>query len=777
MLHHVRLQSRLVRTSPWLIYMVMLIAATILSGWIFGLELLKHPLPTNVLMNPLTAFLFIISGISFLLLRSGKTGNNFTGRLLAILVALVALLKLAALYPQLNFGLDYFLLRDKLVQAGSTGSKVSMNIGSSVCFVLNSSILLLLAGKSNRSFRAGQVLIACLLVIAWFSFISYLYRVDSFYKIFTYVPMSIYAAICFLLMVVAHLFSFPGKGIMQLLTSQYSASALARRLIPAAIIIPTFLGFLRIEGHGQSLFTREFGVAALILSITLLFIGIIWYSASILIKREKENGKAEDILRYNDSLLQNISDAIISTDIELKIRTWNRHAETLYEYTSVEVEGKNLEGVLRTKYPEGISYQAIGEKFMSSGSWAGELIHFTKSGKKLNVFISTSLLSDQQGNPIGTVTVVRDISLRKKAEEALIDSELRLQAIIDTYDGPIYAKDKDGRYIVWNKASEQIGGYTISEAIGKTADELFPPAAANIARQRDEQIFAVKKPLQFDWEWSVGSQKRMFSITLFPMYNAKGEVYGSCGVALDITSRMLLERNLREFNADLELQVAQRTLLLKELTEHLNTVRENERMEIAREIHDELGQQMTVLKMDVSWLKRKLPDGDKETEEKINELNAMINQTITTIRRIASELRPAVLDHMGLTAAIEWQLNDLEKRFNIKTTFTHHDIPILLPEKVKTVIFRILQESLTNVARHANASAVDVNLSFGNNMLELTVKDNGKGFESDKMSRKTLGILGMKERAAAINGKYLIESLPGKGTTVKVQVATDPALS
>lgn len=773
MSQHVRLQSRLIKTSPWLLHAVIFIALVLFSGWISDLDFLKHPLPSDVLMNPVTALLFIASATAALLLQKETGVLNTLGKTLVILVLLASLIKLAGLHPQWNMRIDQLLLKEQLIQTGLTGKNVSMNFGSAICLILNSLTLLMFNSKTQKAFIAAQVCIACLLVIAWFSFIGYLYRVDSFYKVFTYVPMSIYASICLLLMALSHLFRFPDRGIMQLLTSQYHASAIARRLIPAAIIIPTLLGFIRIEGYSQKTFTVEFGVAALILSITLLFMAIIWYSATTLIKREKENGKAQEVLRYNDSLLQNISDAIISTDIELKIKTWNRHAETLYGYTSAEVLGKNMENVLKTEYPGELTYQSIGEQFMATGAWAGELIHFTKSGKKIHVFISTSLLSDSGGRPIGTVTVIRDINLRKQAEEALMDSELRLQAIIDTYDGPIYAKDKDGRYIVWNKASEMIGGYTITEAIGKTADELFPPAAATIARQRDEQIFTLKKPLQFDWEWSVGSQKRMFSITLFPMFNAKGEVYGSCGVALDITSRMLLETKLREFNADLELQVAQRTLLLKELTEHLNTVRENERIEIAREIHDELGQQMTVLKMDVSWLKRKLPDGDKETEEKINELNAMINQTITTIRRIASELRPAVLDHMGITAAIEWQLSDLEKRFNIKTSFTHHHIPLQLPEKVKTVIFRILQESLTNVARHANASAVQVNLSFEHNMLELTVKDNGKGFEADKMSRKTLGILGMKERAAAINGAYTIESKLGEGTKVTVRTSIE----
>lgn len=773
MLHHLTLQRRLHRLSFVLVYIVLIISLAALVGWVLGIAFLKRPFGTDVAMNPLTATLFIISGIAFIVLKKDEKRYRYVSLTLTALVALVALLKLIGLLFQLNIPIDYFLLRHTLLQDGFTGAdKMSMTVGAAVCFVLYSVILFLLSGKRINAFITGQVCIVFLLAIAWFSFIGYLFRVDIFYKVFTYIPMAIHAAVCFLLLALAALFVVPDKGIMWLLTSRYEASITARRLIPVAIILPTLLGFLRLGGHWQDMFTVEFGTAILVLSITILFLATIWYNATLLVAREKENEQTQDILRYNNSLLQNISDAIFSTDITLTIKTWNRHAETLYGFHSQDVMGKNLESVLKTEYP-GESFQAIGEKFMANGYWAGELIHFTQAGHKLNVYISTSLLRNQKGEPTGTVTVVRDISQRKRAEELLIESELRLQSILDTYDGPIYAKDKEGRYIVWNKACEKTAGYTAAEAIGKSAEELFPADVARLAMERDEQIFASKKPRQFDWEWDTGNEKRMFSIILFPMYNAKGAVYGSCGLAIDITLRKALEQNLREFNTMLEKEVKERTILLQELTEHLHTVRETERIDIAREIHDELGQQMTVLKMDVSMLKRKLPAGDEAIDEKITEMTNMINQTINTIRRIASQLRPALLDDMGLTAAMEWHLKDVEKRFDIKTIFVYSDIPHALPEKIKTGMFRILQESLTNVARHANASTVEVALRYENHALQLTVTDNGKGFEPDKMTRKTLGLLGMKERAATMNGTYIIESRPGKGTVVKVKTVLE----
>ncbi|MGN6439307.1 MAG: PAS domain S-box protein [Agriterribacter sp.] len=772
MLNNLKLHSKLYKWSFVLVCVVMFISVSVIVGWILNLEFLKSSFLVRVAMNPVSAVLFILSGISFILLKNDQGIFQRAGYAIAALISLTALIKLIGLYPPLNIHIDYLLLGSRIRQQGPEEARSAMSIASAICFFLNGIILFLIPSRRPALFLAGQTGIILIMVLAWFSLMGYLYKAEAFYQLFSHVPMAIYSALCFLLLSAAHLFAYSDKGIMYLLTSQYTAGITARRLIPTAILIPTLLGFLRLEGHKHKIFSVEFGATLLVLSITLVFLIIIWHNATLLVNHEKENEKAAEMLRYNASLLQNISDAIFSTGLDSKIKSWNRHAETLYGFRSKEVIGKDLEKILRIEYPLE-TMQSVSAAIKAKGYWAGEQVHHTKAGGRLNVYISTSVLRDQEGNPTGTVSVARDITLRKKGEELLIESELRLQTILDTYDGPIYAKDGAGKYFVWNKACEKMTGYSMKQAFGKTADELFSPLVVEQTKKRDEELFATKKPLEYEWEWNDNGELKIFSFVLFPMYNIKGEIYGSCGMALDITSRKKLERNLREFNTELEKEVKQRTILLRELAAHLNTVRENERITIAREIHDELGQQMTVLKMDTAWLKRKLVNASPEVEEKINDLLDMINQTIATVRRIASELRPGVLDHLGLTAAIDWQLKELEKRLNIKTEFVSENVPTVLPEKVKTGVFRILQESLTNVARHANATTVEASLKFENKKLRLQVADNGDGFDIEKANRKTLGILGMKERAAAMNGVYIIESNPGKGTTVKVEVQVD----
>jgi signal transduction histidine kinase len=210
---------------------------------------------------------------------------------------------------------------------------------------------------------------------------------------------------------------------------------------------------------------------------------------------------------------------------------------------------------------------------------------------------------------------------------------------------------------------------------------------------------------------------------------------------------------------------------IRSLTEHLQNIREEERTNIAREIHDELGMQLTVLKMDIAWLRKKVDAGNEAVKEKINDILHLLNNTVQSVRRISSELRPGILDELGLAAAIEWHLNDFEKRSGIKTHFNFAEDDQQLPGPVKTNLYRILQESLTNVARHAQAKEVKVDLVRLNGHITLKIKDDGVGFDHENISKKrTLGILGMKERAAMMGGKYEIYSEPGKGTTISVLI-------
>ena len=237
--------------------------------------------------------------------------------------------------------------------------------------------------------------------------------------------------------------------------------------------------------------------------------------------------------------------------------------------------------------------------------------------------------------------------------------------------------------------------------------------------------------------------------------------------------RLVLSHDITQ-KIEAEKKLTQSLGQIRMLTGHLQEVREEERKNIARDIHDELGQQLTVLKMDVSWIIRKFQNPDEIIVTQLKGLLGTIDGTMKSVRRICSELRPALLDDIGLIAAMEWQAREFEKNTAIAVELTlPAEVPGLLPD-IKTGLFRIFQESLTNIARHAQARQVKVNLQVKDKLLILNIEDNGRGFDTSILNKKrTLGILGMEERSLMMGGKYIIKSEPGEGTTVKVTVPAE----
>ncbi|OQP39839.1 hypothetical protein A4H97_16595 [Niastella yeongjuensis] len=209
---------------------------------------------------------------------------------------------------------------------------------------------------------------------------------------------------------------------------------------------------------------------------------------------------------------------------------------------------------------------------------------------------------------------------------------------------------------------------------------------------------------------------------------------------------------------------------LRELSDYLINIRETERTNIAREIHDELGQQLTILKMDLSWLNQKLHKcEDPSLLQKTGDALKVLNETIRSVRRIATELRPSMLDDLGLIEAMEWQSKEFEKRSGIKIIFEPGLAHLPVNNNIATSLFRIYQEALTNIARHANAKTVFSKLLVQNEQVILTIIDDGAGFDMQTLAiKKTLGLLGMKERTLMLGGRFEINSKPGEGTTIIV---------
>ena len=484
-----------------------------------------------------------------------------------------------------------------------------------------------------------------------------------------------------------------------------------------------------------------------------------------------ERIKAEKSLRQHEEtnrlIMSSSLDAIICMDIFGKITFWNPQAEKTFGWNSNDIEGKYLADTIiplhyREQHRKGLAnFLITGE-----GPVLNRIIEITAMNKEGNEFpIELAIIPIHQDDTTFFCGFIRDITERKKAEEQLSGERNLLRSLIDNLPDYIYVKDKATHYIISNKAFVKlVGAESEIETTGKKSTELFGEEVGRINMEEDMQVLTLGTAVIDRDELIVtfNGEKRWLLTTKVPLKDKEERVVGILGISKDITERKLAEQELRQSREDLRLLAA-----------HLEQVREDERISIAREIHDELGQQLTVLKMDVSWLHKNLADENEKAKEKTQNLLNMLENTVKTVRKISSELRPSMLDDLGLLAALEWQSQEFSKRSGIKTIFSSAIGNLSFSQNIATGIFRIFQESLTNVARHADATRVKASLQMKNGNIVLQIEDNGKGFTIASIeNNKTLGILGMRERTLMMGGEYKIKSTPGKGTIVEVIVPT-----
>jgi PAS domain S-box-containing protein len=488
-----------------------------------------------------------------------------------------------------------------------------------------------------------------------------------------------------------------------------------------------------------------------------------------------ERKRSEEQITYMARLMEDTSDAIFSTDASFLIRSWNKAAELLFGYVLAEVRGRSAGKILRTQMNEDM-IGAIREKMRQTGYWKGEVYYVTKAGTLLTIMLSASGVKDPEGCHDGFVMVCRDFTERKKLELQLEYFNRELEEQVKKKTAEItdykYALDQSsivsitdgkGGIISVNENFCQISGYSAGELIGQT--HRVVGSGVHPAPFFDDLWDTISKGTV--WKGEICNRAKDGTIywvdtTIVPFLNEMGEPYEYIALDSAITERKKAEALLSQSYHD-----------IRELASHLQDIREEERASIAREIHDELGQQLTGLKMDLSWMsKRKTMQEDNELRQKAIATMSLLDTTIMTIRRISTDLRPSILDDLGLVAAIEWQCQEFERRSGIRTEFACTLTDFHYSPAIAIGLFRICQESLTNVARHAAATHIFMSLQEEiNEYILLIIEDNGKGFEVEVTgSNKTLGLLGMKERALMMGGEFKIDSEAGRGTTLLVTV-------
>lgn len=473
-----------------------------------------------------------------------------------------------------------------------------------------------------------------------------------------------------------------------------------------------------------------------------------------------ENKLSEQALRESETrfkeLFQNMSNGVavyqqVNNCEDFIVKDFNKAAEFIENTSKYEVIGKNLKVILKNER----NFIIIDElrKVYETGMPASYLFTLYNDdpndaevkGWRQNYFYKL---------PTGeVVSIFEDVTEKIKQDEALRESEERYRTFVTNFKGIAFRWSPDYVPIFMHGFVEEITAYDVSEFISNSVgwEDIIIGEDLEFVRSKRAYIkLNPNKSVEFEYRIIRKDESiRWLNESLLNVSNDSGEIIFIQSTIYDITQRKIAESDLLESRQQ-----------LRNLALHLDSVREEERKQIAFEIHDELGYLLTAVKLDIAWLVKKIDMSKDNLEVKTREMSDMIELTIQKVRTISSQLRPSILDHFGLVAAIDWQSKEFQRRTAIRTKFLVNPKDLKVPEYLATPIFRIFQESLTNISRYAKASRVDVNLEKMNNKVILKVVDNGIGIEPEKIYHKnSFGLLGMREKAKSMGGEVIIRNL------------------
>jgi PAS domain S-box-containing protein len=510
----------------------------------------------------------------------------------------------------------------------------------------------------------------------------------------------------------------------------------------------------------------------LVADMAVIGFGILFAAREVLLADSRTEASKAQLEAIVDSAM----DAIITVDETQNIVLFNRAAEQAFRCPRREAFGAPLD-------------RFIPQRFRAAHR--GHIEHFARTGvtsrKMGDVTTLWGLRADGEEFPIEAsisqagaageryyTVILRDITLRKQAEAeaertrgALGEAQRRLGAIVDSAMDAVITVDEEQKIVLFNRAAEQVFGVGREAMIGTPLDRLLPARFRGAHRGHIEAFGRT----------GVTSRRMGDVTTLWALRPGSGEEFpieASISQAAEDGHRfytvILRDITLRK-QAEDALKASQREL--RELSARVLEAREEEKTRIARELHDELGQLLTALKMDLGALRERLP---QELEARAAEMSALLDRTVSSTRRISADLRPLMLDDLGLADAAAWLVEDFAKRSGIACRIElPQDIP-QISKAVGTAVYRAIQESLTNVARHSAAKSAWVVLAVADGALHVEVEDDGRGIAPEDMARaRSLGLKGMRERITFLGGSLDIARAPRGGTRLRLRVPLQAA--
>ena len=467
-------------------------------------------------------------------------------------------------------------------------------------------------------------------------------------------------------------------------------------------------------------------------------------------------------------IVESAMDAIITVNSNQRVVQFNPAAERAFGHRREAILGRPLDVLIPERFRAGhrSHVDRFGHTNTSSRSMGAQaVLHGLRAdGSEFPIEASISQHTEDGGERYFTV-ILRDVTERVRAGELLARSEARLRGILDSAMDAVITIDESQRIVLFNAAAEEVFGWPRAEALGAPLDELIPGAqrashAAHVRRfgRGHEPSRRMGRGARVVTGLRRNGEEFPIEASISQVTEGGQQFYTV--ILRDVTERVRAEEALQRSRREIH-----------DLARAASQAREQEKSRIARELHDELGQALTALKIDVGWLRESLAGAPEPVARKLASMQVLLDGTVASARRISADLRPLMLDDLGLTAAAEWLVENFRNRTGIACELALGASGLDLPDPHATTVFRVLQECLTNVAKHAEATQVEVSLAREDGHVTLTVSDNGRGFDTGApRPGGSFGLLGLRERALLIDGQVSLEAAPGRGTRVELRI-------
>lgn len=750
----------------------------VLLGWQTDSVILKQVLPVTVAMNPMAAVAFLFSGFAFLQLlqHPATTNQRRVAILLSLVVILIAVLRVVAIFYWFDAGVDRFLYPNKLITTVYNNTPSNITINTAVAFVLSGCALLCMA---FQRIKLAQWLSLPVAAIGLLSVIGYSYHISSFYNATSFTPMSLHSGVCFFIFSIALLFANSREGFMAEVTHLHAGGQAARLLLPAAILVPSVLGYFVLNGVLHERFSVAVWMSLFVTAIILIFGFLVWVTAWIINKfeTERQNEKLvaeEKLKQFNQELKKQVHEQtrqIIDQEQQYRFLLENMQEgaqligfdwrylfvnNSFIRQSKLEHDEEFLRQKFTDKFP-GIEQTALYATFQKcmNERVAEQLENEYEFPDGTKEWFQLSI----QPVPEGLFILSKDITTQKKAEQEIRQSQERYHTLMNSVDGIVWEADTETfAFSFVSEKAERLLGYPIERWINEPsfwAEHIY----------EDDRTWAVNycaqctrdgKSHQFEYRMIAADGRIVWLKDIVAVIMENGRPVRLSGIMVDITDTKKMEAEL-----------AQKMLSQQKLTTEITILaQEKERNELGLELHDNINQLLSVVKLYLGIAKKE----ETYNLEIIEKSYHHLEEAMTEIRNLSHSLVTPTLGEDGLKDALQDLVDSVPQANNIRIDLSVDEkYDSLQVEKSKELmIYRIVQEQLSNIIKYAKASDVNISLKQETESLYLSVSDNGVGFDAEQTASKGIGLKNINSRVGYYAGDMKIISAPGKGCTLEV---------